>query len=231
MVLSALITGGKDSIYALHEVIKRGREVRYLVTMVPEREDSWLFHFPNIQLVDLIAETISIPLVKRKTAGVKGKELRDLEKALRGLDIDGVVCGAIASRYQRSRIERLCHKLNLEFVAPLWGRNPEELLRDIILRGFDVIMVGVYAYGFDQNWLGRKIDDECLRDLISLRDRYRINVAFEGGEAETLVLDCPLFKKRIQILGSEVIWDSITGSGYLKVKKARLVTRLGSPAV
>lgn len=226
MVLSALITGGKDSIYALHEVIRQGKEVGYLVTMVPERENSWLFHFPNIHLVDLIAKAIGIPLIKRKTAGVKGKELRDLEEALRGLDIDGVVCGAIASTYQRTRIERLCRKLRLEFVAPLWGRDPEKLIRDIISHRFDVVIVGVYAYGFDQGWLGRRIDDECLRDLIDLRERYEIDVAFEGGEAETLVLDCPLFKKRIQILKSKIVWDSTTGSGYLKVKKARLVAKI-----
>jgi len=45
-------------------------------------------------------------------------------------------------------------------------------------------------------------------------------MAFEGGEAETLVLDCPIFKKRIKIIESSNVWDR--DSGYLMITKAEL---------
>ena len=80
MYLAALVTGGKDSILALYRILQRGYKVKNLVTMIPQREDSWMFHFPNIHLTDLLAEVIGIPLVKGKTVGIKEKELEDLKK-------------------------------------------------------------------------------------------------------------------------------------------------------
>ena len=55
-------------------------------------------------------------------------------------------------------------------------------------------------------------------------DPLSINIAFEGGEAETLVIDCPLFNKKIIIEDSEKIMDS-ANSGIFNIKKARLVNK------
>jgi len=45
----------------------------------------------------------------------------------------------------------------------------------------------------------------------------------EGGEYETLVLDAPFFKKKIELVETEVFWKG--ESGYLLVKKATLTDR------
>ncbi|OPY27576.1 MAG: ATP-binding region [Methanobacterium sp. PtaU1.Bin242] len=91
---------------------------------------------------------------------------------------------------------------------------------EIITSGFKVILVSVSAEGLDESWLGRRIDKELLDELLLLHEKYGMHLAFEGGEAETLVLDCPLFKKRIKILNTEKIWER--DSGYLNIKKAIL---------
>lgn len=226
MPLAALISGGKDSLHALYSVLRQGREVRYLVAMLPEREDSWLFHFPNIRLVDLVAEAMGIPLVKRKTTGVKGIELKDLERTVRGLDIDGIVCGAISSEYQQSAIEGLCHRLGIDFLAPLWGKDPIPLLRKMVRLKFDILITGVAAYGFDESWLGRKIDDQAISDLADLSEKFGIHPSGEGGEYETLVLDSPMFKKRIDIIRARRSWKPY--SGYLFIDEARLVKKASS---
>jgi len=49
MRVSVLVTGGKDSVLALYRVLKEGYQVEYLVTMLPQSEDSWMFHFLNIE--------------------------------------------------------------------------------------------------------------------------------------------------------------------------------------
>jgi len=85
------------------------------------------------------------------------------------------------------------------------------------------LLVGVYAEGFDKSWLGRRLDNKMLEELKELHEKYKINLVFEGGEAETIVLDGPIFHKKIKILDSEKIWDDKTHSGYLKIKKAELV--------
>lgn len=223
MRVAALVTGGKDSALALYRALKLGYEVKVLVTMIPQREDSWMFHFPNIHLADLFAKAVEIPLVKAETVGIKETELKDLKNLLATLDIQGVVSGTISSRYQKERIDKVCQELNLESIAPLWQEDSMRLLKEIINLNFEVIIVGVYAYGFDENWLGRKIDSTTIMNLAELNDKHQISLVGEGGEYETLILDAPFFKKRIQVLQTERIWEN--HSGYLLVKEAKLVDK------
>ncbi len=223
MRVAALITGGKDSALALHRAVRLGYEVKYLVTMLPQLEDSWMFHFPNIRLTDLFAEAVGLPLVKAETSGVKEMELEDLKRLLATLDIEGVISGAIASQYQKKRIDKTCHELNLRSIAPLWQENPIKLLEEIINLNFDTVIVGVYALGFDQSWLGRRIDLTTLNDLLELKEKYKVSLVGEGGEYETLVLDAPFLKRRMRLLQTERVWEN--HSGYLLVRKADLVEK------
>ncbi len=223
MRVAALVTGGKDSVLALHRAQKMGHNIKFLAAMIPKRADSWMFHFPNIHLTDHLSRAVEIPLVKAETSGIKEKELEDLKELLASLDVEGVVSGAVESVYQKERIERICQELDLESVTPLWHQDPLQLLREIVDLKFKVIVVGVYAYGFDESWLGREINSATLEKLVELHERYQISLVGEGGEYETLVLDAPFFKKRIQIVQSEINYEE--HSGVLLVKEARLVDK------
>ena len=223
MRVAVLVTGGKDSALALHRVLKRGHEVKHLVTMLPQREDSWMFHFPNIRLTDLFAEAAGLPLIKAETTGVKEKELEDLKRLLATLDVDGVVSGAISSQYQKKRIDKICQELNLKSIAPLWQESPIKLLKELIKLNFETVIIGVYALGFDKSWLGRKFNSTTLSDLIKLNEKYKVSLVGDGGEYETLVLDAPFFKKKIQLHQTEKVWED--HSGYLLVKKAVLLDK------
>jgi diphthine-ammonia ligase len=223
MRLAALVTGGKDSILALYRAQKMGHTIEVLATMIPERSDSYMFHFPNIHLTDYIAEALEIPLVKAPTSGIKEKELDDLKKLLAPLDVDGVVTWAIQSTYQKQRIDRLCDELGIESVAPLWHQDPHELMKELINLKFKVIIIGVYAYGLDQTWLGKEITSESLEKLVELNEKYQISLVGEGGEYESLVLDAPIFKKRIEIIKAEASYEN--NSGVLTIKEARLVDK------
>jgi len=221
MNVAALISGGKDSALALHRVLRDGHTVKCLVAMIPRREDSWMFHFPNIRLTDLFAQASSFPLVKGETSGVKEKELEDLKLLLAKLDVEGVVSGAISSNYQKSRIDKMCEELGLRSMTPLWHEDPKKLIMELISLKFEVIIAGVYAYGFDQSWLGKEIDSSTLDALIELNRKYQISVVGDGGEYETFVLYAPYFDRRIRIVEADVVWKG--GSGFLFVRKAELV--------
>jgi diphthine-ammonia ligase len=220
MRVAVLVTGGKDSALALYHVLKAGYEVKCLATMIPLREDSWMFHYPNIGLVDLFAEAVGLPLVKAETAGVKEEEVEDLKRLIETLEVEGVVSGAIASNYQKTRIQKICEQLGLECIGPLWRRNPLDLLEELLGLRFDVIVTGVSAYGFDREWLGRKLDEDAVADLMELNRRYGISLVGEGGEYETLVLDGPIFKKRIRIVKAKGIWKE--QSGHYHITEAKL---------
>ncbi|MEM2105299.1 MAG: TIGR00289 family protein [Candidatus Bathyarchaeia archaeon] len=223
MKVAVLATGGKDSALALNRILKQGYKVKCLVSMVPLREDSWMFHYPNIRLVKLFAEAAEIPLASAETSGVKELEVEDLKRLIAELDVEILVSGAIASNYQKSRIERICEELGIKCLTPLWGEDPVNILNELVTSGFETIITGVYAYGFSQEWLGRKIDEKAIRALVELNKRYGISVVGEGGEYETFVLDAPYFKKRIKIVSAEKFWKH--HSGYLLIKEAVLESK------
>jgi len=220
MRVAVLATGGKDSALALFKVLSVGHEVKYLVSMIPLREDSWMFHYPNIRLMDSFAAAVEIPLVKAETSGVKEKEVEDLKHLIEKLDVDAIVSGAIASNYQKTRVEKICEQLGLRCITPLWHKKPLDVLKEILDLKFDVIITGVYAYGFNKEWLGRKIDEASIKALIELNRQYGVSLVGEGGEYETLVLDAPFFKKKIKIIEAEKVWKN--QNGYFLVKRARL---------
>jgi len=218
--VAVLATGGKDSVLAFHEAMNEGHEIAYLVTMIPLREDSWMFHYPNIRLVDLFSEAVEIPIVKSETSGVKEEEVEDLKRLVGKLDVDGLVSGAIASEYQKTRVDKICAQLGLQCITPLWHVDPLEILRKILDLRFEVIITGVYALGFDSGWLGRKIDMETVNALMELNRQFGVSLVGEGGEYETLVLNAPFFKKRIKIIKAEKVWKN--QSGTLSITEAEL---------
>lgn len=223
MQLIALFSGGKDSLFAIKKAIEQGHEIKYLATVQSKNPDSYMYHTPNIGLTLMQSRCLNIQLVSKQSLGEKEKEVRDLEILLNNLDADGVVCGAIASNYQKERIEKVCEGLKLKVLTPLWGLNQESLIKEIVKSGFEVIITAVAAEGFDENWLGRKIDEKCIEDLINLNKKYGISILGEGGEYESLVLDCPLFSRKIEITQAEKTWKD--NAGLMEVKDAKLVNK------
>ncbi len=223
MKLAALFSGGKDSTFALYKMLKEGHEIKYLLTIIPESRESWMFHHPCIELTKLQAKTMGIPQLIRRTKGEKEKELEDLKELIKKVskEVEGIVTGAVESSYQKSRIDKICDEFELISIAPLWKKDSLSLLKEELREGFEIIISGVFAEGFDISWIGRKIDEKCIEDLIELNKKFKIHIAGEGGEYETLVLDCPIFKQKIEINGEEV-WDKKTNSGYLVVRRAKL---------
>ena len=136
--------------------------------MESENPESYMFHIPNIHLVDAIAENIGIPLVKRKTRGIKEEELQDIRSVLKELKphIDGITTGAVASNYQKTRIDAICFDLGLASIAPFWGKDPEHVLRSMLRDGFEIMIVAVAAPPLNEEWLGRIVDEECADELV-----------------------------------------------------------------
>jgi len=226
MKLGVLFSGGKDSCLAMHKAMQKN-EVVCLISMISLNPESYMFHVPNIHLVEMQAKAIGIPLVKVKTAGEKEKELEDLKKAIECVKkiygITGLVTGAVCSEYQASRIQKICDDLGLQCINPLWQMNQIELLNELVIIGFNVIISGVFAYPLDEKWLGKQINPATIRELKELQEKMKINPAGEGGEIETTVLDAPFFKQKIKIIHAETEYKNHAGV-YL-IKQAELVDK------
>ncbi|OYT42625.1 MAG: TIGR00289 family protein [Candidatus Aenigmarchaeota archaeon ex4484_224] len=227
MKLAALFSGGKDSTYAIYLAKKMGYEVKYLLTIFPESKESWMFHHPCIEMTKVQAELMGIKQLIRKTKGEKEKELEDLRKLVEKVkdEVSGLLSGALASNYQKERVDRIAKEFGLESIAPLWKKDRAKSLEDEIKEGFEIMVTGVATQGMNENWLGRILDLKTLNELKKLSENFGIDVGGEGGEYETLVLDCPLFSKKIVVKNFEKIWDKKTNSGYIVIKDFDLVEK------
>ena len=221
MKIGALFTGGKDSTYSAFLASKENQLV-CLMNMYSENKDSYMFHTVGDKLLEMQADSISVPLERHKTKGIKEEELSDLRDFISDIKerygIEGIVSGALASEYQYNRINAILKDLKLASITPLWHVNVEEYLKDLINNGFHAMIVSVSAEGLDESWLGKEINSENLARLVELSRKYRFNLGFEGGEAETAVLDGPNFKYRIKIEKSSIVRDE--GKAYINIEKA-----------
>ena len=220
MRVACLITGGKDSLYACYVAMHYGWSIEALIAIKPKKL-SWMYHKENVNLLPMIAKAMDIKLLMKESEAVKEEELEDLKELIKKAGVEGIIAGAIASEYQRTRIEKICHEIGVKSFLPIWHKNQEILLKDLLQAGFKVIITAVAAYGLNEKWLGRKIDEKCIEELVELNRKYGINVAGEGGEYESFVLDCPLYKKRIEIQDAEISWDGSRGSYKIKVAKLK----------
>lgn len=223
-----LYSGGKDSTYACGRLLDAGYKVVCLITIKSSNKDSYMLHTSNIEMAQLGAEAFELPIVFGETPGEKETELEDISKTIRAAQKDFgfeiISTGALASNYQRERVERIANSLGLEAVSPLWQRDQIEYLRSLCSDGYQYVLTSVSCNGLDESFLGKIITSQLTEEIIRCSVKYKFNAAFEGGEAETIVFDCPLFrKKKIKILESEKYWDGY--AGRLEIRKAILVNK------
>lgn len=208
-MIVTLFSGGKDSTYCAYLAGECT-----LLTMEPQREDSYMFHKPNIELAPMLAECMAKHIVVVPTKGEKEKELDDLRQALERLAPEKVYSGAVASNYQKTRIDSICKELGIESVAPFWQKPQREVLDKELASGMKILIVGVYADGLDDKWLGRTLDAGAAEEL----ETMGISPVGEGGEFETLVVDAPFFTKKLIVTNSMKTWDGQRGECLIEAR-------------
>ncbi len=220
MRLASLYSGGKDSTFSLYLEEQMGHDVPYLVNVMPEDSASWIFHTPNLAVVPLMAEAMGKELITAPSSGTEEGDMEGLRNALDGLDVEGVITGAVWSDYQWDRMNLVCNDLGLKVFSPLW-RKDQDLVMDAFLQsGIKAIIVGCYAEGLGKEWLGRVIDQDAVDELKRIREKTGISIMGEGGEYESMTISSPMHSHPLEIVESEIVWKR--DNGTLNVKSARL---------
>jgi diphthine-ammonia ligase len=190
--------------------------------------ESMMFHHPNVEWTRLQAEAMGLPHEMVDSTGEN--ELVELREKLSALTknqgISGLISGAVASDYQKTRFDNMCNDIGLKTYSPLWHKNPKLLVEDLKNAGFRIILTAVAAKGLDESWLGRELSDHEWSRLERLSQMHGIHLTGEGGEYESFVLDAPHFRKTIEIEKSRKEWKS--DSGRLVIECASLRNKSGN---
>ncbi|KAL3694486.1 hypothetical protein R1sor_008137 [Riccia sorocarpa] len=163
----------------MHLCKSYGHEIVALANLYPVDEsidelDSYMYQTVGHQVITAVAQCIGLPLFRRKIQGqsrstdlrymrTDGDEVEDLEVLLRAVksrfpDLQGVSTGAIASDYQRLRVENVCSRLGLISLAYMWKQEQPILLQNMIDSGLRAILVKVAAMGLDPHkHLGKEL--------------------------------------------------------------------------
>lgn len=216
MKLASLFSGGKDSTFATYKAKQEGHSIECLVSIFPKSEESHLLHYPNISITSLQAAAMKVPQIQSRInttdPQTELEQLQNLlEQAKNDFGIEGIVHGGLFSDYQRVRFETIGNNLQVKVLSPLWHVDQKNYLKELLDSKFRFIITSVTSAGLDQTWLGREITYDDVTKLTLLSEKYGFNLTFEGGEAETFVIDCPLFYHPVKIIKSNKIWDGYRG--------------------
>jgi len=229
MKVAIMYSGGKDSTYALHYAKERGWDVRYLVSVKPTRKDCFLFHYATVEHTPKIAEMLGIRHIllscdvaePTQEAAIVQRAIEEQQK----IDpVDAVVLGGTGLQETQIRsIQTALLPMNIEVFAAHAGLEHADVLKDMVNKGYKIFVSQVASDGL-MKWLGKVVSKENFAELIQDSLKYGFHVGFEGGYADSFILDCPLFSKRIEIVEMEKVVDD-NYCGHVEIKKLAFVDK------
>lgn len=226
MKVFSFFTGGKDSTAAILKAIEDGYQPNLLVTIVPKRFDSYLFHAINLGYTGYHAMLLKKDIIYYGVSGLREKELDELHPLISRLYESGytmATIGGILSNYQRRRFEKIFNIYGIDLYSPFWGYPSDELLYRYLEMGIKYMIVSVSSGGLDRGCLGWVIDgDDDIDRLIELGKKYGFNPTGEGGEYESFVLYTPKFWGYLKPSKYKIYWDGV--SGYLELEKVDITS-------
>jgi uncharacterized protein (TIGR00290 family) len=217
-------SGGKDCCLACYRAATDGLQIRYLVNMVTEDGQRSRSHGLAAKWLQMQAQAIGIPLIQHRTTSANYEaEFKSVLLALKQEGIIAGVFGDIDFNAHREWIDRVCSETGIMPYLPLWGEEQNKILREFITLGFEAVVVATRADLLGEEWLGRKLDSDFLADLAKLEN---ITLCGEAGEYHTLVINGPLFQKRIEIIEANKILNN--GHWFLDIVNCELKSNTGN---
>ncbi len=225
MEVAILYSGGKDSTYAIEYAMSRGWDIKYLLSVKPTRKDCYLFHFATVEFTKELSKVLDIKHIYT-TCDIENpeKEALIVKDIVSKNKVDALILGGVGLQETQIRsLQKALVPLGIEVFAAHAGDDEEAVLKDILKKGYKILITQVASDGLI-SWLGREINFDSFEDLKRDSIKYGFNLLGEGGYYDSLVYDGPIFKKRLEILHSEKIIEG-KYNGYLKINKFRIVNK------
>ena len=202
-------SGGKDSAYALHQILQAGEyDVKYLLTTINGEFKRISMHGVRESLLEQQAMMIGIPLLKVMVyEGSNVEYEQQMAHTLLQAKAEGVthvIFGDIFLADLRTYREQNLAKVGLEAVFPLWQKNTQQLIEDFVAQGFKTVTCCVSDAYLDETWVGRDINHAFIEELPS-----QVDACGENGEYHTFCYDAPYFKQAIAVAIGEKVYKPL----------------------
>jgi len=225
MDVAILYSGGKDSTYAIEYCMKKGWNIKYLLSVKPSRTDCYLFHFATVEHTKELAKILEIKhiLVGCDIADPV-KEAEIVKNVVINNKVDAVVLGGVG--LQETQIRSLQNALlpfKIEVFASHAGLDSYDLLKEMISRGYEIIITEIASDGLTEKHLGFRLNNETFDYFNKLSQKYGFEILGEGGYYNSLVVDGPIFKKKLAILNGKKVMNG--SSGYLEVSQIAIINK------
>lgn len=225
MKVAILFSGGKDSTYAIEYALSRGWDIEYLLSVKPTRKDCFLFHYATVEHTAKQAEVLGLKhiLVKCAVADPK-KEAQIVKQVVEKNKVDALILGGVGLQVtQLKSVQDALMPLGVEVFAAHAGMDHDKLMKEMLDKGYKFMITQVASDGL-MSWLGRELTRENFEELERDSFEYGFHIGFEGGYADTFVLDGPIFSKRIEVMESEKKVDD-DYCGHIVFKRLKLVEK------
>lgn len=226
MEVAILYSGGKDSTYAIHKCLEKKWKIKYLLSVKPSRNDCYLFHFATVEHTKELSKILGIKhiLVGCDVADPQ-KEAEIVKNVVKNNPVDSLILGGVGlQETQIKSIRNAVFSLGIEVFASHASEDHGFLVREMVEKGYDIRVTQVAVEGLGKEWLGKKLTKETLKKLEEISSKYGFHVGAEGGHYDTLVVDGPIFTKKLEILESEQVMED-EYSGHLKITNLSVVEK------
>lgn len=202
-------SGGKDSSLALYHILQQKRySINYLLTSVNSAHQRISMHGVRRELLQRQAEEIGIPLRELMLPETPSMEeynalMADTMQDFKNEGIHHSIFGDIFLEDLRQYRDQKLTEVGFTGVYPLWKRDSRELVEEFIDLGFKTIVVCCSAEKLGEEFCGRILDRDFLKDLPS-----NVDPAGENGEFHTFVFEGPIFKNSIPIVWGEKVFKT-----------------------
>jgi len=197
-------SGGKDSCLACYKAMKAGYPIKYLLNFISKEYRRCCFHGIEEKLIKLQAKLVGVELFKKAVSPDMQKyeeEFKEAVSELKAKGAESMVFGDIYLDEHKEWVQRVCGDLKIKPIEPLWGLPTEKIVEEFIDLGFKSMIVSCKADLFGEEFIGRIIDRDLLKEL---KERG-ICPCGENGEFHSFVIDGPIFNKRIEITKSQKV--------------------------
>ena len=227
MDVAILYSGGKDSTYAIEYALEKKWNIKYLLSVKPNRTDCYLFHFATVELTRNISEFLGIRQIYATcTEADPVKEAMIVKNIVEQNPVDSVILGGIGlQETQIKSIRDALFPLGIDVFASHAGYDHLTLMKEMIRKGYEIILTEVAADGLGKNWLGQRLNEKNLDEFVKLSKKYGFHIGGEGGPYNTLVCDGPIFPKRLEIVSFDKIMDG-EFNGYIEAKEIKILDKI-----